>query len=339
MALRIAPASILPVVGTTENAAGKTLVFCNGIMNDFENAKNGALQISRAFGDKKVFVFHNPTTLGDYFDPSLEQTADQINLGACLARKINEFIVQHREKNIPDEQICITLFVHSHGAVVTEKALAGVIAFEQKHKDKISVYSFGGATVIPKQLASNVHNYFIHEDLVADFGNLRGRKEMILYQVKQIDKLMQEKNMTCERAILEQSYKDLFMELHPLNRIGSRRIEADKAQRYQAIFINKSVEALIADPYFLERIEEYQACFQNYNITLLEGVPFQDSEYKEIKTHSNVPEFLGNLPGNLLTGVRNASVALFALGSHAAANHQLLAYQSTIEKIAEEEQQ
>jgi hypothetical protein len=190
-----------------------------------------------------------------------------------------------------------------------------------------------------RALASNVHNYFIQEDLVADFGNLRGRKEMILYQVKQIEKLMQEKNMTCERAILEQSYKDLFIELHPFNRIGSRRIEADKAQRYQAIFINNSVEALSADPYLQERIEEYQACFQNYNITLLEGVPFQHPEYKEIKTHSGVPEFVGNLPGNLLAGVRNASVALFALGSHAVANHQLLAYRSTIEKIAEEEQQ
>jgi len=325
--------NILPYVGKTEDIGGRTLLFCNGIMNDFDSARNGALLISNAFGGRKVFIFHNPTMLNNYFDRSFEEIVDQVDLGTELSKKIHTFITNHREEGIAESQICITLFAHSHGAFVTHMAL---IALNQANKDKLKVYTFGGAIVIPNRLAGIVHNYIFDEDLISDFGNLRAGE--ILYQVKQITKFMREKGITLEIAIVKQAYQDLFMELNPLSRVGRSENDKIKDERYSQIFEQRNQQALIDDTYFRDKISEYVKCFTDYSITILEGAPFRHPEYNQILKHSNLGEFVGNLTKNLSSMFENTYKGLAAFSSHVLNNHKLQAYQNTIQRIAQGEE-
>lgn len=332
---------MFPCVGTLDHMPGKTVVFCNGIMNDFEKARSSATAISQAFGGRKVFIYHNPTTLIGYFDSSLIQSRSQTNLTETFARKIHELIAYHEAQGINNDQIRITLFVHSHGAIITKKALESLAILHPTDKDKIDVYSFGGATMIPNHLASKVHNYVFDADLIAGLGNLRNRQDMVLYQAKQIHQLMTEKRISRESAIIQQSYIDLHMELTPFSRAGrleSRQVCLDKNHRYTQIFEKKNKEALAADPYFRQRIEEYQTLFRSYHINILNGTPFQHPGYNEIKQHSNLSEFVSNTPGNLASGFQNFCKFLSAAGSHALINHNLSSYQTTVRRIAQEGQ-
>jgi len=342
MALQRTPSSTepLPIVGQVPNHPGKTLIFCNGLMNELDGAKASAGVISDAFGGRQVFVYHNPTDINAYFDSNIEQFERQIDLSVSLAHIIHNSISSDRERGIDERQICVTLFVHSHGAVVAEKALFGISALDETDKDKIRVYAFGGATILPNRLASTVQNYVFDEDLIADFANLKPSEKMVLYKTKQITKVMMEEGVALQIAIINQAYKDLHFELHPLSRsshVENAQSRREYDQRYRQIFVQNDLHALSLDPYFFVRIREYIACFRDYNVIILEGAPFQHPEYSEIQRHSNVREALDNLPKNLASILGNAFKGLAALGSHALTNHLFSAYGPVIEDIARQE--
>lgn len=321
----------LPSVGQ-QQIPGKTLMFCNGIMNNPDSALESARIISNAFSNRQVFVYHNPTTLEDYFESKPEHIERQIDLAVYLSQEIKGFILSDRQRGIDNREICVILFVHSHGAVVAERALSVLEA----EKQNIKIYSFGGATIIPNRLASRVQNFVFDEDLISDLGNVKATDKMVLYKAKQITKTMKEEGKALQIAIVEQAYKDLHMELHPISRAGrqeSYETRLSKNQRYRQIFEQHDQQALISDPYFTERIRDYVACFTDYNIIILEGAPFQHPEYNQIKRHSNVNEFLENLPGNLASMIENAFKGLGAFGAHALTNHQFTAYSGVIQNI------
>lgn len=326
----------LPYVGKPLDPPGTTLMFCNGIMNDLDNAKASASVISQAFGGRQVFVYHNPTTCSDYFETTEEKIMRQMDLSTSLADKIHDFILSDRKTGIKDHEICIILFAHSHGAIVTNRALAGISGLDQTHQNKIKVYAFGGAIMIPKSLASKVYNFVFNEDVISLAASVRP-ENMVSYHVQRIFTIMKEKGVNRETAITLYAYEDLLRELHPLNRSTGREdpeTKKNKDQRYRQIFVLNSEETLSSDSFFLGRITNYITYFNDYNITILEGTPFVHPEYSEIREHANLGEFADNLPTNLTSILENVFKALTAFGSHALANHQFSAYEPVVQRIA-----
>lgn len=317
----------MPFVGNNVRS-GETFMFCNGIMNSFDDAKSGAQIVANAFGNRKVFIYHNPTSLSNYFDVSIEKYECQAGLANALAEKIMEFILADQKEKI--EQSCVTLFVHSHGAVIAEAALKSLSGV----KDKLKVYAFGGATVIPNQLADKVDNYIFNEDLVSIFANLDPSKKNVLSSVKQIAEIADKKNISLEEAILEQAYRDLFLDLNPLNRTV---YSDDKVNRFKQIFVENNKKFLMSDQDFLKKIDEYCDYFKDHNIFILKGTPFIQPNYNEIKTHSNIEEFGQNILGNIFGMVGNFVKGLGAAGLHALENHQFSAYESVVKTIASQE--
>lgn len=158
-------------VGPATELEGKTILYCNGIENNVKDASESALLISKAFGDKKVILCHNPTTIQEFGDSKGEQQLREISLADSLGKKISE----SAQKNE------IILFVHSHGALLAKKALEKL---DPSVRAKIRVYSFGGVATIPNNYGSIVQNYVISGDIFSHFGNLFIAKTREFYPSK-----------------------------------------------------------------------------------------------------------------------------------------------------------
>lgn len=321
-------------VGSAENLPGTSLAFCNGIENPEDEAIASGERISQIFADREVKVFHNPTTLRDYVDRSVDQIELQLEICHQFSEFIRGEIERHQSQGVGDRDIRIILFVYSHGAVVTKSALR---ALTPAQRNMVEVYAFGGAVMLPKSLARKVHNYVFDADLISSLGNIRGDRD-VLYNVQRINKMMKEgKNLN--RAILELACENLHNHLNPRLRSSEESLPVylEKNRRYQQIFIEKNREALRDDPYFNEQRENYSKLFEDYHITILEGTPFQAPDYAPIKRHASFKEFLFNIPENLLIAAGNLVDGAVSAGSHVYNHHVFENYVPCLERIAEEE--
>ena len=148
-------------VGPSVELEGKTILYCNGIENNVEEASQSALLIAEAFGRKKVILCHNPTTIQEFGDGKGEQQLRERSLADSLGKKISECALKSNNE--------IILFVHSHGALLAKKALEKL---DESIRDKVRVYSFGGVATIPSSYGNIVQNYVIDGDIFSHFGNL-----------------------------------------------------------------------------------------------------------------------------------------------------------------------
>ena len=268
-----------------------------------------------------------------YFDYSFKQQVFQNKLAQCFATAIRNTIQSFRASGLEDRSIRVILFVHSHGAVLTQKALRYLT---EQDRSVVEIFAFVGATMLPRSLARRVHNYVYDEDLISDLVNVRGSssEEMVLYDVKRIRKEQRE-GKSEDEAIREIAYSNLYHHLSPLRSSSheSREVFEDKNRRYRRIFEEENIEALIADPYFQEKVNRYQALLRKYSIQILEGTSFQKPEFASLDRHANFQEYLGNLPGNLGKIVSNVATALFALGKHGNENHRFISYRPALESL------
>lgn len=336
----MADQATLPSVGSLK-IPGKTILFCNGIMNDEKAAEESAGLISEVFGGRQVFYYHNPTGLKDYFSFGPENIHEQVSLAAGLAREINSFINTDLEKGkLEPQRVCVALFVHSHGAVIAKSALEVL----SKFKSYIRVYAFGGAALIPNSLAQKVQNYMFDEDIIAEMGNIKSEDEKILRSVKEIKEIAAREKQEEVHAIYFKAYKDLYLYLCPflslrINATEDWETKKDKDERYQKVFEQRDEEALFSDPYLIKRVKKYSCYFEDYNIVFIKGTVFQHPEYDELKKHSSVKEFFFNIPENVCKGWENIGKGLLAVGCYALENHLFSAYRERIHEAASFEMQ
>lgn len=249
--LRLTVAYVGTKINPDKSFQGKTLMFCNGINNDLDDAKKNARIISEAFGGRQVVVCHNPTTANDIAEDFLGSKSNkEKNLSILLGEKIIEFLTKNSR--------LLILFVHSHAALLAKKALKSL---DSNNREKVRVYSFGGITMIPKRLAIRVENYIFDEDIMAFFGNTIKGVPDVLNKVLSINAFML-KNM----CLLNQAIKD------------TSQAEVDNRQNGD----NQTYE---------EKVDSYLKCFEDYNIKVLQiakGLDQRNSQSELNDTSSNV---------------------------------------------------
>ena len=310
---------------------GKKVLFCNGIMNDQIAALESAKMLSSALGGRKVFVYHNSTGLRHYLDAKNGELERQTtDVARSLAKHIHAFVLANQEENVGDPDNCVALFVHSHGAVVAKKALEYLAELSKTAKDHVRVYAFGGATLIPNQLANEVHNYIFHEDIISDLGHAFEKDRATLYQTKKIAKRVKEEGIDLQTAITQQALYEMYIDLHPLFRkahLEDPETRQTKNERYQRLFRSNQKEALLSDSEYREKIAAYTALFKTYTVTIAEGTPFKKPEFEPIKKERN------NSWLSLLEAIgKNISRGVMAVGVNVLDNHTFSKYVPVIQK-------
>lgn len=317
-------------VGFVEPNPGVSFIFCNGIENGAEDAQESGQAISEALTSQRVTVFHNPTTFGNYKDRSDEQLRMQSAISKQFAELIRQEIHRHRHADIADREIRIILFVHSHGAVVARRALDRLTVPE---RNRVEVFAFGGATMIPNNRARVARNYIRESDLIARAGNVRDHRN-VFYDISRVHKI-QKTGKNLEQSILETAGSDLQMHLNPVFNTYRDNFQ-EICQRYERIFERGDHDALLADPYFVQQRNRYQQLFRDYNVYVLDEIPFPEPNYTPIRRHANFSEFIGNLGWNMLAVAANTVEAAVCASVHVKKNHTFEEYLPQVRAVAEE---
>ena len=185
--------SAMPHFVAGSDVPGRMLLFCNGIENTFSDAEKSAQMISKIFEGERVYIFHNPTRAIDYYNPEYArpaEAAEKSYIGKAVSYVANT-IGKHQKtepeivlelvdkirlllaKGLEHRECKLCIFAHSHGARVVRQALEQVLDW----KEFLEIHAFGGATIIPNELARKVHNYIFDIDWVSAGGNITDHKE------------------------------------------------------------------------------------------------------------------------------------------------------------------
>jgi len=138
----------------------KSYIFVFGVENDLEEAEAGARSIASRLGNKRVVLFYNPTKLTD---PSALKTHFLIQRLLDLIH--SEF--RRCDRNPNAEVPIIRIFSHSHGSVLTKRAME----LAEDLRNGVELVSLGGGVLIPNNLARKVRNIVNEFDLVPLLGN------------------------------------------------------------------------------------------------------------------------------------------------------------------------
>ncbi|MDX8430250.1 MAG: hypothetical protein SNF33_00335 (plasmid) [Candidatus Algichlamydia australiensis] len=287
------------IVGRVPSA--NPIVFCNGIMNKPDEANASAESISNIFGGKRVIVKHNPTDFPSYLDFRVRED-EEARLSRELAILINQLV---------EDKDHLVLFAHSHGVVISDRALQQL---SRPVRRKIRVYTFGGASVIPKRLAGVAKNFVFKDDLIARVGNINSQRPSVLYSMNLVNGELGK--MSLDDAINKWAYRSLCNKIP----IGS--------PKYNTIVREGNPEAIVAHPKYWEELSRYKGYFDKYDVTFLDGEEFQTPAYKPLKKHSsNIFEFYQTVGINIFRGIA-------AFGANAFKNHEFSSYLPQIIEIA-----
>lgn len=284
----------LHIVGDQPDSKS-VILSCNGIQNSLEDAKKMGRSISEKFGGRQVYVFHNPTTLSQYWDPK-QRRIQEGKLAHALALNICRLQVEKKS---------LQIFAHSHGAVLVEKALDKIgktKGLGSKVADKVEVYAFGGATIIPNRLAKKVQNYVFEEDGIAELGNrtsleVRPKEEIeAISEIKELNKLMRTEGLSRDEAIRKKVNQDVLWLNCPLNAL----------------------------------VKKYEGYFERYNIESLPSSEFDHPEYTDLSKTKG-------LWNKIKAGVSNVWAGAAAFGSHFLDNHSFTSYEHIVDQIAEQD--
>lgn len=286
-------------VGSEPNPRGRSILFCNGIENDEEDAKKSAEIVSGACRGRIVTVLHNTTTLSQFLGVRTERRSNgntgiafdhqepsrQKKVADAIKEVIREKIREHREQGVPHEEINIFFFVHSHGAVLADLALN---TLTQEEKSRVVVFSYGVAKLLEKRIAGVVFNYFNQNDLIASMGHthtirksedmfaVRGAKE--IWEAETEEQALFQMRMKCANEIYQHVFQLPLKDTFP----------AEARNRYQEIVMEKDphkrLVSTLKDPYFNERMAYYQSLTTKYTVKLLDG-PTKEQGFIALFSH------------------------------------------------------
>lgn len=243
-------ADLAPVIRTVggQPRRGETIILCNGIETTLEEALAKGRSISQMYGGREVVVFHNPTSLvgytAAYYTPSMEALREQGVLSRTLRELILSHIQQHQDNLAVDRTaIRIILFVHSHGARIAFRALSEL---QDEEKQKIHVYAFGGAILIPKNFARVAQNYFLDGDYIAGRANgkdlnqdlerhleIHGRMKRLPERMTAAEKLEQ---AIFDRTCVELTHEDITLYDAPREEFERDRKFAPRKKKIEECF-------------------------------------------------------------------------------------------------------
>lgn len=272
--------------GEIGTVVGNPVIYCNGICANHANPdqqKNLLEQVgvlATAFGDREVEVFNNPTDLMEYFSrqPAQLEAENQIaeQFAHFIRSKIREIPANSAEGTVHK----VELFAHSHGALVTKKALEQL---SEEERQQVNVHAFGGVAMIPSALAHQVHNYVCKGDWICRNGNKKNDSQGILERVIRIEERAQLEGVDKARALFLQFRDELYQQLDPSSD-GYDHEDASardaKIQRYFTTFWSGNSDCVEG---FEEEFEKYQSCFNDYNITVYNSSKTPDAESSDPK--------------------------------------------------------
>lgn len=277
---------IYPVEGQV--LAGETLIFCNGIENSSDEAFVGGQTISKIYGNREVFVFHNPTSLRGYMQSYYTGNLLDLREQYALAKKLRELVLSKIQEHENDEEVLdktairIIIFVHSHGARLALSALSSS-SIKPQDRERIHIYALGGARLIPKNVAKVARNFFLKGDSVAlHEANQNPALEHILDVQERMGKihgqmsaLQKKEQAVVDRTCTELSWKDSTLKgasleefrKEPAFNILKKRIEESLASyevtarepqlgESSAEGISRTLEIHSLGTYFSEYLEE-----------------------------------------------------------------------------------
>lgn len=243
------------------------LIYCNGILSDFDDIEIQRPKLQEqvevlltAFGHRKFTVFNNPTNLDDYL--SIVQGRQKKE--ELIATQFAEFI-RKNIKNLSPLQ-SINVLTHSHGALITKMALE---LLTLKERDKIEVYSLGGVTMIPKNLAAVVENYVFKGDMISRLGNKSYDSEGILDITLKISQRRLADSISLEEALFDQLFEDWFEEFGSSIDHSESSSNGEVKQITESYFSNFLSNDSLKLKGFEEKFKKYESCLTDYNITLL----------------------------------------------------------------------
>lgn len=262
------PVTIVSTIGDCSalGAHQSRLIYCNGIESTIEQAvqEQGKL-ISDAFGGRGVTVVCNPTKVSHYFNlHTAEQDAFENSVADTLLQQIQDQM-QGASTMDRTERKKVILFAHSHGTQILLKALQKLSPEERPY---VTVYTFGGITMIPKNLAHKVEIYFNEGDIIGKSGNRAHDSEKVLENYLKIEHRMRVEGVDCKRAIINQVLDDTHDKLDPFHHDAKDgdQVRADKVARHGATFFGGQK----MDPKNLEEgVRQYTKCYTDYNIHLI----------------------------------------------------------------------
>lgn len=281
----------------------QTLLYCNGICansegevwekSNLEEQKN--LLIS-TFPNRKVVIYNNPTSLGEYYTNNEEQKQKIDNIVDQYCQTIRQHLNKGNQKRI-------SLLAHSHGALITKLALQK-LDFEER--EKLDVYALGGVVMIPKSLGHSVRNFVFKGDIVCRSGNDKfDSKDRILEKVIKVTERSQLNEIDLTQALFDQFQEDWYRE----HQWGS-----DKMSENISTFWSGDPTQVQAD----DKYSQYASCLRDYDITLL---PSPSKNSLETKTLMH------------LTSEMKESIASFGAVSDKKW-HRLTAFTQILEEIA-----
>lgn len=285
------------------------IVFCNGLGNSHEDAEASASLVSRAFGGREVSIFYNPTTLDQYLNPATVQRDHEAEL---IRQLFDHIVVAMKEKTKT------LIIAHSHGAVLAKRAIEKL---SDDQRGSIHLFAFGGATVIPKNLAGRVVNCFFEDDLISEMGNnIDEIEKRVLQILKRIHKLSEEHKCSLEDAV-------------PLSAL---QVLIDMGQKKSEKFLNGKVidvKELKKDSRFIDLSEEYRRCIQDYEFKFIKSKKMSTPKFTKLQAPRDSNKFtytLSAITGNVIKGT-------VAAAEHVSTNHIFSSYEPALREVATEE--
>lgn len=186
------------------------LIYCNGIGVTQGQAQAQAQIIANAFGDEVVGVYNRTEVTGYYAHHTPEQRALEDAIATRLAETIRGSTLSHPGESLRHR---VSLFAHGHGAQIARLALETLNA---EDRALVSVYTFGGVTMIPKSMAHDVQIYINEGDVIGRSGNCAYDPEGVLEAYLKIWERMKREGLSLRGAVMAQFIEDKHNALDPM---------------------------------------------------------------------------------------------------------------------------
>ncbi len=232
------------------------VIFINGIGTSEERRSDYVKIITEAFVGRKVELFFNPTAVSEYYAKDVESQAGYID---ALYKRFTALVSDDPAGD--KKRGRITVLTHSHGTHLLNEVLKKMKA---EDRDLFVVYTFGGVTMIPKDMASKVKNYIYKDDLIGVSGNVAYDPRGVLTSYCKIHELMQKTGLPLEKAIPQQVALDMHAKYDPFNNSDT----GEAVKKYGALFFSGK-EARLEESEVSELVAKYHEACTKYRIKLL----------------------------------------------------------------------
>jgi hypothetical protein len=250
-------------------AQEQIVLYCNGVCanSEGEDWEKSNLEEQRdllisSFPNRKIVIFNNPTSLGEYYTNSEEQVQKIDDIVGQFCLKIRQYLKNGNQEHIP-------ILAHSHGALITKLTLQK-LSFEERKK--LDIYSFSGVVMIPKSLGHHVQNFVYKGDMICRNGNDKfDSQERILEKVIKITERSQLNQVEITQALFDQFQEDWYREY---------QWGTSKIPKHLSTFWSGDATKVQGD----DKYSQYASCLRDYDIILLPS-PSKNSLETKTLTH------------------------------------------------------